>query len=489
MSTDNEPRNPDRTLVDALAAVLQAQVIETHISWVLLTPDTAYKIKKPVHLPFVNYSTLQARLHFCEEEVRLNQRLAPSLYLGVTRITGTPRSPGLDGAGPVLEYAVRMRRFAPGVLFSEKIAARALDNTDIDQLAALLADAHGKAPRADAASSFADTGYRRGNALAALEGVRPFASAAAQAALQGWIENQAELLAPLWKSRKADGQVRECHGDLHLANIVRLDDRVAAFDCIEFDPALRWIDVLDDVAFVVMDLAAGQRRDLCFRFLNAWLDRTGDHGCLPALRFAVVYRALIRAQVAHLRDPGGEAAHRYLDAALVWTQPGSAWLAIMHGLPGSGKTHVSQRLLEQEGAIRLRSDVERKRLHGLGMLDDSRAMGLDLYGADTTARTYAQLFGLARDALQAGYPVILDAAFPHRAERDQAHAVARDLGVPFSIMHCEAPLPVLRQRLLARRGDASEATLAVLEQLLPGAQALAGDELPFLRAAAPEPHS
>lgn len=478
-----------RALVNTLAGALCAELIETHISWVLLAADTAYKIKKPVHLPFVDYSTLQARRHFCEEEVRLNQRLAPSLYLGVTRITGIPQSPELDGAGPVLEYAVRMRRFAPGALFSERIAAHTLDNTDIDQLAALLADAHGKAPRADAASSFADASHRRGHALAALEGVREFASAAAQAALQRWIEIQAAALTTLWTSRKADGHVRECHGDLHLANIVRLYDGVAAFDCIEFDPALRWIDVLDDAAFVVMDLAACQRRNLCFRFLNAWLDRTGDHGCLPALRFAVVYRALVRAQVAHLRNPGDEAARRYLDLALVWAQPGTAWLSIMHGLPGSGKTWGSQHLLEQEGAIRLRSDVERKRLYGLGMLEDSRARGLDLYGADTTARTYGQLFGVARTALLAGYPVILDAAFPHRAERDQAHALAQDLGVPFSIVHCEAPLPVLRERLLARRGDASEANLAVLQQLLPGTEALADDELPFLRAVAPDPPS
>lgn len=478
-----------RTLVNTLAGALCAELIETHISWVLLAADTAYKIKKPVHLPFIDYSTLQARQHFCEEEVRLNQRLAPTLYLGVTRITGTPASPGLDSAGPVLEYAVRMRRFSPGALFSERIAAGVLNNQDMDQLAALLADFHESAPRAAAENGFSGAGQRRRVALAALEGTRSFASVAALSALQAWLVTEATALAPLWASREADGHVRECHGDLHLANIVRLDGGVAAFDCIEFDPALRWIDVLDDIAFVVMDLAAGQQRGLCFRFLNAWLDRTGDHGCLPALRFAVVYRALVRAQVAHLRDPNSEAAYRYLDAALVWTQPGSAWLSIMHGLPGSGKTHVSQRLLEQEGAIRLRSDVERKRLHGLGMLDDSRAMGLDLYGADTTARTYAQLFDLARVALQAGYPVILDAAFPHRAERDQAHALARDLGVPFSIVHCEAPLPVLRERLLTRRGDASEANLAVLDQLLPGTEALAGDELPLLRVAAPEPAS
>ena len=484
MPTPDAALNSARTLVTTLAGALHAELIETHISWVLLAADTAYKFKKPVHLPFVDYSSLQARRHFCEEEVRLNRRLAPGLYLGVTEITGTTASPGIDGAGPVLEYAVRMRRFPPGALFSERIVAGALDNQDVDQLAALLAGFHGSAPRAAATDGFSSPDQRRRIALAALDGARPWAGEAALSTLQNWLTAQAGILAPLWASRQADGHVRECHGDLHLANVVRLEDHVAAFDGIEFDPALRWIDVLDDAAFVVMDLAAHQRQDLCFRFLNAWLDRTGDHAGLPALRFAVVYRALVRAQVEHLRSAGSDAARRYLATALAWTQPGKAWLAIMHGLPGSGKTWVSQRLLEQDGAIRLRSDVERKRLHGLGMLEDSRARGLDLYKADTTARTYAQLFDLARTALQAGYPVILDAAFLRRAERDQAHAAARELGVLFSIVHCEAPQPVLRQRLLARRGDASEANLAVLEQLRPGADVLDADELPLLRPAA-----
>ncbi|MGC1175738.1 AAA family ATPase [Polaromonas sp.] len=481
MPTPDAALSSARALVNTLAGALHAELIETHISWVLLAADTAYKIKKPVHLPFVDYSTLQARRHFCEEEVRLNQRLAPTLYLGVTRITGTPAAPEPDGAGPVLEYAVRMRRFPPGALFSERIATGVLDNRDVDQLAALLADFHENAPRAAAADGFSSADQRRRIALAALEGTRPLASDAALSALQTWLATEAAALMPLWTSRQADGHVRECHGDLHLANVVRLDEHVAAFDCIEFDPALRWIDMLDDAAFVVMDLAAHQRQDLCFRFLNAWLDRTGDHAALPALRFSVVYRALVRAQVEHLRSAASEAAHRYLATALVWAQPGKAWLSIMHGLPGSGKTHVSQRLLEQEGAIRLRSDVERKRLYGLGMLEDSRAKGLDLYSADTTARTYGQLFAVARTALQAGYPVILDAAFPRRIERDQAHTLAQDLGVPFSIVHCEAPLTVLRERLLARRGDASEANVAVLDRLRDAGEPLSVQELSFVR--------
>lgn len=486
MSITDHSLSSARALVNTLAGALRAELVETPISWVLLAADTAYKIKKPVRLPFVDYSALSARRRFCEEEVRLNQRLAPGLYLGVTGITGTPASPGLDGAGPVLEYAVRMRRFPSGALFSERIVAGTLDNQDVDQLAALLADFHENAPRAAAPNGFSGADQRRRITLAALEGARPLASDTALSSLQSWLAAEADKLAPLWTSRQADGHVRECHGDLHLANVVRLDNGVAAFDGIEFDPALRWIDVLDDAAFVVMDLAACQRPDLSFRFLNAWLDRSGEHAGLPALRFSVVYRALVRAQVEHLRSAGSEAARRYLATALAWARPGQAWLSIMHGLPGSGKTWVSQRLLEQEGAIRLRSDVERKRLHGLGMLEDSRARGLALYGADSTARTYARLFGLARTALQAAYPVILDAAFPRRIERDQARALAQELGVPFSIVHCEAPLPVLRERLLARRGDASEANVTVLEHLREVVEPLSEEELSLVRPLAPD---
>lgn len=483
MSIAHPDLNAARTLVISLAEALRAELVETHISWVLLTVDTAYKIKKPVRLPFVDYSTLPARRHFCEEEVRLNRRLAPDLYLGVADITGTTASPEIDGSGPVLECAVRMRRFPPGALFSERIAIGNLDNTDVDQMAALLAEFHKSAPCADVTHGFSNAAQRRRIALAALEGVRTLGSEAAFSRLQTWLTAESGALATLWTSRLADGHVRECHGDLHLANLVRLDGNVAAFDCIEFDPALRWIDVLDDAAFVVMDLAAHRRQDLGFRFLNAWLDRTGDHAGLPALRFSLVSRALVRAQVEQLRNAGSQAARRYLVTALAWARPGKAWLSIMHGLPGSGKTWVSQHLLERECAIRLRSDVERKRLYGLDMLEDSHARGLDLYNTDATARTYAQLFNLARTGLRAGYPVILDAAFPRRIERDQAHALAQELGVPFSIVHCDAPLPVLRERLLARRGDASEANVEVLDRLRDAGEPLSDAEMTMVRTA------
>ena len=474
---------PNPPWIADLAGRLGAELIETPISWVLLAGQSAWKLKKPVRLPFVDYTALAARRHFCEEEVRLNRRLAPTLYLGVARVAASADGAGpqlLPGAdGPAIDYAVRMRRFPDGALFGQQLQAGTLDGADVDRLAALLADFHqGQAPAGAAqAADWGSAERRRSVALAALEGAGAAASPAERARLRDWLDAEAAALAPLWALRRQEGRVRECHGDLHLDNLVSLDGGVAAFDGIEFDAALRWIDVLDDIAFAVMDFAARGRPDLAFRLLGGWLERTGDHGGVPALRFSLVYRALVRAQVACLGGAGHEAAaRRYLDAALAWTRPGQPRLAITHGLPGSGKTWASQQWLQQQGAIRLRSDVERKRLFGLGPLADSRAHGLDLYTPEANARTHARLLQAARLALGAGFAVVLDAAFLRRADRAQARALAAELGVPFSILACDAPLAVLRARLLARRGDASEASDAVLEQLRLSAEPLSADE-------------
>ena len=469
-------------MVKALGRVLRAQVVETHISWVLLGAETAYKIKKPVRLPFVDYSTAEARRHFCEEEVRLNRRLAAPLYLGVSRITGTSRTPSLDGPGPTLDHAVRMKRFADGALFCERLDAGLLEAAQVDALAQLLAGFHASAPMADAGNGLATPQRRKGSALAALEGASAIATPHEHDELGGWIETQSAALAPLWKARRAAGFVRECHGDLHLGNILVHEGGVLAFDCIEFDAALRWIDVIDDIAFPVMDFASRGRADFAWALLNGWLDRTGDHGSLAALRFAAVYRALVRSQVERLRGQGRAAqSRRYLEAALQWMMPAAPRLVITHGLPGSGKTFQSQRMLETEGAVRLRSDVERKRLFGLSMLDDSRSRGMDLYTQEATALTYAHLFATARSILAAGFPVIIDAAFLRRSERGAAHALAQELGVPFAILDCDAPPEVLRERLLARQGDASEAGVAVLERLRASAQALGAEERAHVR--------
>lgn len=469
-------------MVRALAAQHAARVIETHISWVLLAGDLAWKLKKPLQLPFLDHRMLAARRFSCEEELRLNGRLAPGIYLGIDAITGTPEAPVTGGEGAPIDYAVRMRRFADGALFSERVEAGNLQAREVDALAALLADFHTQAPRADTAMGFATFELRRDAALAAAAGAAQL-TAEPLPDLQAWIEQQAAQLAPLWADRLASGHVRECHGDLHLANLVVLTGAaqgepatVAAFDGIEFAPALRWIDVLDDVAFAVMDFAARGRRDFAFQLLNGWLDRTGDHGALPALRFACVYRALVRAHVHALRGALGTARH-YVAQARAWASAGEPRLCITHGLPASGKSWRSLAWLQAHGGIRLRSDVERKRLFGLPMLASTHEAAVDAYTAEATQKTYAQLLARGRIALAAGFPVVLDAAYLRRAERDAARSLAREMDAPFTILDCEASMAVLRERIAARRSDPSEANLDVLDRMAAAAEPLTGDEV------------
>jgi aminoglycoside phosphotransferase family enzyme/predicted kinase len=444
---------PLRRMLDAAGAG-PVTLVETHISCVLLAREVAWKIKKPLKLPFLDYGTVDARRRCCEEEVRLNRRLAPALYLGVSAVTGTPDAPRLDGPGPVQDWVVRMRRFPGGALFGERIADGTLTASDIDRLAALVARFHEEAPVAGD-PGFGDPALRRRVALETAEALPP--TSGIDDGLRAWMVREADALGPVWSARRARGRVRECHGDLHLDNLLLLDGEVTAFDAIEFDPALRCIDVVDDMAFVAMDLLARGRGDFAWRFVNGWLDATGDHDALRALRFSMVYRALVRARVATLRAGQGVAAARYVRAARQIADAGDARLLITHGLPGSGKTFLSQGLLEAAGAVRFRSDVERKRLFGPGA-----------YGIWHTRNTYARLLALAGMALAAGYPTILDAAYLRRDEREQAAALASALRVPFTILDCRAAAEVLEQRVQARqqRGDdASEADVSVLRRL------------------------
>ncbi len=464
-----------RELVLRLARALGAELVETHISWILLTPALAFKLKKPVRLPFLDYSTAERRRIFCEEEVRLNRRLAASLYEGISRVTGSAQAPGIDTDGPTLDYAVRMKRFPAGALFSERLKAGSLGAQEVDRFAHRLATFHAKATSAAAdIDPVGDLPLRR--AQAALSGARSLFSSADAHALAAWLEARWRAVQHLWQQRVRAGKIREGHGDLHLANIVAWRGEVMAFDCIEFDPSLRSLDIVDDAAFALMDFAARGRPDLGWRFFNAWLEHSGEYEGLGLLRFYLVSHALVRAQVEHLRAPDDSAAPMYARTALEWSRLAHARLVITYGLPGSGKTYASQRLLEHDGAIRIRSDVERKRLLGLDLLADTRAEGFDAYNPTLTHQTYARLLALARVALQEGLPVVLDAAFLRRSERVSARALAEALQRPFAILACEAPMHVLRERLRLRSGDASEANEAVLEQLLAVAEPLTASE-------------
>jgi aminoglycoside phosphotransferase family enzyme/predicted kinase len=454
------------------------RLIETHISWVLLGDKTAWKLKKPVRLPFLDFRTLAARRRYCAEELRVNRRFAPELYLDVVDVVRVSGQVKIGAPGEVIDVAVQMLRFPDGALWSERLGRGEIHEVDVDSLAVLLAEFHQRAP---AAASPGPYGHAAGHArvverlLAALPPADPAAAAAA-----AWLRNECSRLADHFEQRRVDGHVREGHGDLHLANIVQIGDRPTPFDAIEFDESLRWIDPIDDIAFLVMDLLAHGAAALAWRFLDGWLAASGDYGGLPALRFHLVCRALVRAQVCALRERDGargdatcdSSAYRALAFAL--TRPEAARLAITHGLPGSGKTTAARRLAEAAGAIHVRSDVERKRLFGLAPLARSEAHS-GMYDADASARTYARLAELAGVALRAGWSVVVDAAFLRRAERNAFASLACEAGVPLTIIDCVAPAAVLRERVrrrLAQGDDASEADVAVLERLTQSAEPL-----------------
>jgi aminoglycoside phosphotransferase family enzyme/predicted kinase len=464
------------SLVAALRRRLGATLIETHISWVLLDGEFAWKIKKPVRLAFLDFSRLDERKRLCEEELRLNRRLAPSWYLDVVPIAGTPDDPRPYGEGPAIEYALRMRQFPAGALLSERLAAGRLEGVQLDRLAQRLAAFHREAAVAGADTPWGAPSAIEHDALQVLDGLEARGAASACAPLRRWVLDEGCRLRVQWLSRKAEGHVREGHGDLHLANAVVLGEEVTAFDCIEFDPALRWMDVLNDIGFLAMDLLAHERGDLAYRFLNAYLDESGEHDGLPVLRYYMVYRALVRALVQRL-SPSRAADADYLGLAQRLVAEPDARLLITHGVSGSGKSSVAARLLEQTQAIRLRSDVERKRLFGLRPLDDS---GAAIYGHDAAQRTYARLRELAGTALRSGERVIVDAAFLRASERESFRSLAHECGVPFALLHCEAAPSVLRERVRARsecRDDPSEADVPVLERQLATQELLLPEEL------------
>lgn len=482
-----------RERVASLRASLQVRegapvrLIETHISWVLLAKSLAYKLKKPVQLPFLDFSTLAARRRYCEEELRLNRRLAPAMYLDVVDVCDGPQGPifGRDfgSDGPVLDVAVRMRRFPDGALWSEMLAAGTLAAQHVDAMAQTLHAFHRDAAVAPAHSAFGLAPAHRRVVHGLVDGIAPSLDRMATPALVAewpalctWLSSQQRALAPLWSGRLRAGRVRECHGDLHLSNVLQWEGQATAFDGIEFDAEMRWIDVLDDVAFLAMDLLANQRRDLAFRLINAYLAASGDYGGLPALRYFMVCRALVRVRIGALagqqQAPSGSgcSAAQYLAVATALSRTADARLAITHGLPGSGKSFVAQAVSEAASAICVRSDFERKRLFGLGALESShgRVAG-GIYGPAPTRRIYTRLLETATVALSAGWPVVVDAAFLLRVERDEFAALAQSLAVPFTIFDCRAALPLLRLRLEQRQAtgaDPSEADAAVLDWLI-----------------------
>jgi aminoglycoside phosphotransferase family enzyme/predicted kinase len=475
--------------------VQAVELVQTHISWVLLAGEYAYKVKKPVTLAFLDFATLDQRRICCLDELRLNQRFAPDIYLEVLSIGGTPAAPVLGGTGEAIEYAVKMRRFDESGRLDHVCARGELTPAHLSDLAQTLLAFHAGAAVAPPDSRFGTPARVLAPALDNLTiaaGLLPGADSQARLdALRRWTLAQHARLTPLLLARKAQGRVRECHGDLHLGNLVLLDGRVRLFDCIEFNEDLRWIDVASELAFTTMDLLQHRQPGLANWLLDQSLSASGDHEAALLLRFYAVYRALVRAKVAAIRggqadQDGAAEALAYIALAERLAAPPTPRLVITHGLSGCGKTRASGRLLLDDPdacTLRLRSDVERKRLYGLSALQSSGStLDAGIYAPDAHARTYERLHELAALLLRAGWSVVVDAAFLRRAERARFAGLAQDCGAAFAICAPQATVAQLRERIVARQAggrDASEATLAVLEKQLGWIEPLDAQELQF----------
>ena len=487
----------DPTQSAALIAELHAQFtrqfgsckkFETHISYVLLAGDNAYKFKKPVNLGFLNFSTRALRHDYCEREVALNHRYAPQLYWGVLALVRGPQGLALGAAGDPLDYAVWMCRFADGARLDERLEAGSVDGLAFADLGKSIGEMHLHAPRPFVGSRYGSAELSVAQMLAGLEPLRDVAPTAA-AVLDPYrvaVGASTERLA----ARLREGFIRDCHGDLHLSNIVHLDGRWVPFDCIEFNDELRYIDTLSDFAFVKMDLDLRGTRQFSNILLNAYLSGCGDYTGLNLLRLYCAYRSLVRAKVAGLAsvslDGSAQAeaiarsAQHLTLAGEYLAAPPPPSLLITYGASGSGKSWRSQGLATAHGYIHLRSDIERRRLAGrpVNAVSGSQLNG-GIYAGFATEATYQRLKSLAETALNAGYSVIVDATFLEAAQRAAFRALARQLKLGFGILACDAPEDVLRARIDARHaagGDPSEATQDVLTQQLAARELLSPAE-------------
>ncbi len=487
------------------------ELIETHISWVLLAGEFAYKIKKPIRNPFLDYSTLELRKHSCDEELRLNKRFAGEVYLDVVpigRVNGELRVltvgvlSRLDASAAPVEYAVRMKRFPADALMKDRLRDGHVNMFDVQQLAKRIACFHAAAGRADSTSRF---GSGELILAEALDNCRDLAKANVASSLaqvrviERWTTEHFDSHRKAFCDRRNFGHVRECHGDLHLGNIVQLNGAFVPFDGVEFCEDFRWIDTLSDAAFTAMDMAANGRLDLCHSFVNAYFEASGDYSAVKVLQWYLVYRAMVRAKVAAMRALQAEentkerreaehdlSSHLSLAERFATLPSEVPRIWITYGLSGSGKTVGSEQLLQRHGALRVRADVERKRLAGLKpnesvTADDERSA--HLYSTQMTEATYRRLAELAESIVGTGESVIVDATCLKRWQRDLLRSVAERLDVPFQILAFHAEHSELRRRIVERseRGrDASDADLDVLEKQIASQEHLGADEMQYV---------
>lgn len=439
-------------------AVDQVQFIETHVSWVFLAGPFAYKVKRPVCYPFVDMRSPAQRLFFCREELRLNRRFAPNLYLDVVPITRDGGHARIGGTGEVFEHAVRMRRFDTREELDRLLAQARVEPRELTDFGAALARIHERLPPIGAGERYGSHAFVTASLRENLAQVESLSRRAGlhidSEAIGGALLARLEASGAVIEARHAGGRIRECHGDLHCRNVVRTEGQLVAFDGLEFEPAFRWIDVAEEIAFLFMDLSRRGAPPHANAFVNGYLSECGDYEAARLLRLYGAHRALVRAKVAALESEGAADHRAYVDCASDLLSRQRPSLTLMSGLSGSGKTWLAQHLAPRIGALHVRSDVERKRVGSA-------------YTQEVNDRTYFRLARCASDILKGGFNAVVDATFQRRADRALFSSLASDLNVPLTLIRCRAPAEVLRARIVerSREGvDASEATLDVLER-------------------------
>lgn len=461
------------------AGVSRVERIDTHGAVVFLAGERALKLKRAVRFAYMDFSTAERRRRFCEAEVRLNRRTAPAIYRGVVAVTREADGRlALGGAGEPVDWLVDMRRFDDSTLFDRLAERHRLTPELVEAAADAIADLHVSAEQRTNHGGVAV--LRRvidGNGRELEQLGRGTVDAAKVAELRRESLAQLDRNAALIESRRQAGLVRQAHGDLHLHNICLVDDRPTLFDCIEFNDDFAVIDILYDLSFLLMDLEHRGLRPLANRVLNRWLTRLGDLAGLALLPLYLSSRAAIRAHVSLSMaevQPDASAATAlraeaavYLDSALAYLRPLPPVLIAIGGLSGSGKSTLARALAPEigpsPGAVVARSDLIRKELLGVPA---TWRLGDEGYTPEVTNKVYAEMRARAEATLAAGHAAILDAVHARPAERDAAEAIARRAGVPFRGLWLDVPAEVMAQRIAARRADASDATVTVLERQL-----------------------
>jgi uncharacterized protein len=450
------------------------ELMQTHASTVLLTGEFVYKLKKPVNFGFLDYSTLAKRQHFCQEELRLNQRGAKELYIEVVSIAKQDDRYQLGDNGEIVDYAVKMVQFPQANLLSNMFESGRLAPEDLEEMGRVVAEFHSRARTDEYISSFGqierikasiDNNYRQTEKY-----IDRAQTQQQYTETKAYTDRFLSEHERLFVDRIAGGFIRECHGDLHLRNICRWHNRILLFDCIEFNEPFRFVDTMYDVAFVVMDLEARGGKDLANRFLNTYAEQTGDWVGLQVLPMYLSRQAYVRAKVtsfllddAHIssqdRTTAAQTAGDYYRQAWEYTRSHQGRIMMMAGLSGAGKSTLGKQIAREVNGVHLRSDAVRKHLGGIPLL--AKGDG-SLYTPAMTAQTYQQMLELAGKLTARGFTVILDAKYDRQSLRAAVVDLATTGEIPLQIVYCTAPESVLSERLAHRTGDITDATVDLL---------------------------